>query len=872
MKTSRGRATSPPQDINDWISALQLQDRQPEKAAGASWQALCPAHDDHNPSLSLTRGHTQGVLVKCHAGCTFEEVRDALWQPQGDHYAVRPRPHITSSKRKRTRSRSRSPRSDGTTTYYKYESPAGDTLFRIERTDYAAGGGKDIRQQVPDPSQPTGWRGQGFSEPKPPYRLPEVLAQPEKPILVVEGESCVHVAQEALPSHVVTTWAGGTVAVTATDWTPLQGRNVTLISDGDSPGRTAMLTLAQHLYEMSAQVQVYLTAGEAKDDIADWLHEDAAAALARVALAEEYRPDLIGAAGNQSSGDTTIKAASQHLRPDNVHRSLEQRVHRGEDLDTTAVGEAFAAYVQDILVWDERSVVWRYKPPERCLFYADRPYAVYSGTHWDVADWRNFAALYYLHEFRRTVRAWAADALAVAWKNEQVAQQKMLHKFVRSVSAASWGSPTVRTTVQGVTQKLVTRRFETYTPHYWNLQNGVLDTTNGVLHRRSTARSVPGPQLWNEWTWTLPGRLDPYTGPPAQPLPVRTAMGRHLATFSRPAYWAAWCRMLDRWLPDRAVQEHLQVLLGGCMSGQLDRRFLWLHGPTNAGKSTFVDCLAQAFAPITTVMEEKDVVTHQLNRPTHAGSVKDILARGARLWLYPGECNRLHLDSGLLKALTGRDRLRARGSGDGSGQESEGIPIGIPLLSSNDHTPKMRMDQALLARMRIIPFLQTIGRAEGEAWRRQYQVLREDNRFHASVIAWVAMGSIRYRVEGEGSIPAAVYEANRAVVEQIDPLQHWLTSAEITALSPTTFPELSTRWEARREDQDAPPIANKVMGRKLRDAGWVRGLRTSKGFLWAWPPDPDAAPPQPTRLQVGSDQPALAPTLSALQGVYTEES
>src|SRR6266496_3856719 len=39
--------------------------------------ALCPAHADKNPSLSVHEGD-QGILVRCFAGCTIEEICAAL--------------------------------------------------------------------------------------------------------------------------------------------------------------------------------------------------------------------------------------------------------------------------------------------------------------------------------------------------------------------------------------------------------------------------------------------------------------------------------------------------------------------------------------------------------------------------------------------------------------------------------------------------------------------------------------------------------------------------------------------------------------------------------------------------------------------------
>jgi hypothetical protein len=40
--------------------------------------ALCPAHDDHQPSLSLKEGDDGRVLIKCHAGCTTETIVEAI--------------------------------------------------------------------------------------------------------------------------------------------------------------------------------------------------------------------------------------------------------------------------------------------------------------------------------------------------------------------------------------------------------------------------------------------------------------------------------------------------------------------------------------------------------------------------------------------------------------------------------------------------------------------------------------------------------------------------------------------------------------------------------------------------------------------------
>ena len=43
------------------------------RPSGDGWVARCPAHDDHNPSLSIRKGDDEWLL-HCHAGCATENV------------------------------------------------------------------------------------------------------------------------------------------------------------------------------------------------------------------------------------------------------------------------------------------------------------------------------------------------------------------------------------------------------------------------------------------------------------------------------------------------------------------------------------------------------------------------------------------------------------------------------------------------------------------------------------------------------------------------------------------------------------------------------------------------------------------------------
>ncbi len=54
-----------------------------------SYQALCPAHEDREPSLNLSEGEDGRALIKCFAGCTPERITDALGLQMNDLFEHR---------------------------------------------------------------------------------------------------------------------------------------------------------------------------------------------------------------------------------------------------------------------------------------------------------------------------------------------------------------------------------------------------------------------------------------------------------------------------------------------------------------------------------------------------------------------------------------------------------------------------------------------------------------------------------------------------------------------------------------------------------------------------------------------------------------
>ena len=72
------------------------------------WKALCPAHRDHSPSLSVREAEDAKVLLHCWAGCSAEDVCRAIGLSLADLFS--------ESSRQTRRARKRKASSEDTTT------------------------------------------------------------------------------------------------------------------------------------------------------------------------------------------------------------------------------------------------------------------------------------------------------------------------------------------------------------------------------------------------------------------------------------------------------------------------------------------------------------------------------------------------------------------------------------------------------------------------------------------------------------------------------------------------------------------------------------------------------------------------------------
>jgi hypothetical protein len=193
------------------LDELRKHNRKVRQTRPGQASAQCPAHDDHDPSLSITSVEGQ-TLIYCHAGCDSSNVIAAVGLSMSDLYDnPRGTTYTYDDGRIVHRTPSKQFRQSGNTNGHK------PTLYRLSKIQSAVFDGKTI------------W--------------------------LVEGEKDVH-AIEAL-GEVATTAPMGAKNFHKVDASPLRGAKIKAIVDNDEAGRDWQRQVAEQLDGIATLLQFY---------------------------------------------------------------------------------------------------------------------------------------------------------------------------------------------------------------------------------------------------------------------------------------------------------------------------------------------------------------------------------------------------------------------------------------------------------------------------------------------------------------------------------------------------------------------------------------------------------------------------------------
>lgn len=205
------------------------------------YMALCPAHDDHNPSLSISLSpDSERIRLHCYAGCEAKDILNSVGLSIKNLYTNEKESNIMKK------------------TAYQYHNADGNIAYTKTRTDYEDGTKKFYFEQ------PNGTKGIKDVQHEL-YNLPAVLSATK--VYFVEGEKCADaVIKQGFVATTLDTGAKSSWYAHYTEY--LKGKEVIIIPDNDNAGMNYAKKVLQNV--PTARI-VKLPDLMEKGDIYDWL-------------------------------------------------------------------------------------------------------------------------------------------------------------------------------------------------------------------------------------------------------------------------------------------------------------------------------------------------------------------------------------------------------------------------------------------------------------------------------------------------------------------------------------------------------------------------------------------------------------------------
>ena len=290
------------------------------------------------------------------------------------------------------------------------------------------------------------------------------------------------------------------------------------------------------------------------------------------------------------------------------------------------------------------------------------------------------------------------------------------------------------------------------------------------------------------------------------------------ADYSPGATSDRWERFLDD-ICERndALKGFLKRAVGCSLSGDENEKALFvLWGEGDTGKTTFIRAVMEVLGDYA-VQAERNLLL-QRKHEAHPTGIADLFGRRLAVCTEVNKDQRF--DEGLVKQLTGGDRLKARWMRQ---DFFEFDPTHTLWLACNDVPHVDPSGGAMWNRLFIIPFTNAIPVEQQD--KHLVDGLLEDAE---AILAWAVEGCMEWQQEGLGEPP----ELARAKAQQrklVDPVYRFIDEGcDLTdgpSIEATILYEVFKKWASRR---GLPVLTQKVFGSRLSAMGLSKG-RGSNG-------------------------------------------
>lgn len=281
---------------------------------------------------------------------------------------------------------------------------------------------------------------------------------------------------------------------------------------------------------------------------------------------------------------------------------------------------------------------------------------------------------------------------------------------------------------------------------------------------------------------------------------------------ARSEYWSGFLRTIFG--GDEDLISYVQRLFGYAVTGETSEHVLAdFYGSGQNGKTTLVNTVMRIIGDHAIAAPQGLLVEVERQHP-HPERIAAL--RGRRLVVSAELEDRATLAEGLVKLLTGGDRLEARQL---YGQRFQFEPTHTLVLYTN-HLPQVRgTDRAIWRRIKVVPFGVTI--EPDERIDRLDDILVAEH--GQAVLAWLIEGAVAFYRDGLGTCDA-VDEATRQYRHREDVIQHWLDE-RTTSGAEAALHALYEDWRAWATAKAVLPGREQVFAQQLAAHGVATGKR-----------------------------------------------
>nr|WP_225353344.1 phage/plasmid primase, P4 family [Secundilactobacillus paracollinoides] len=283
-----------------------------------------------------------------------------------------------------------------------------------------------------------------------------------------------------------------------------------------------------------------------------------------------------------------------------------------------------------------------------------------------------------------------------------------------------------------------------------------------------------------------------------------------------------WSEFLDQIFDnDQELIHYIQKAVGYSATGIIKEQVMFiLYGNGRNGKSIFIDIISDILGTYAKSMQADSIMVRQ----NSSGANSDIARLESARLVTSSEPNEgVRLDEGLVKQLTGGDKVTARYL---YGKELEFKPQ-FKLWLATNHKPIIRgTDDGIWRRLMLIPFKVQIPTDKVDK-DLKYKLQRES----IGILNWIVEGALMWQREGLNP-PASVTNASRQYREEMDVISLFVDDCcEVSDSYRASAGELFKKYQSWANENSDYSMSKQKFGREMRQKFEMEKTRNGRFYL-----------------------------------------